>query len=470
MWIFTRPTIEGSQPGASRTWLGPQPRRDSTDETSVDAIERFYHQHPYPQVDQVEVDRNLVDHLRYLAHRCGANPAPRTSNESGRLLVAGCGTREAVMWALCAPQYEVHAVDLSADSLAIAEHLATQLGVADRIRFTQGRLDRGDGMEGPYDFISSFGVLHHLPDPERGFAQLASVLAPEGVMAVMVYSHTNRRPIQEAQRIIGLMSAGSPPAAESVEDAESVAVELCRTGAHQTHRLQEIFRKGLGYHASDRPHFADTLLNPREVSYSVPELSALLERHGLGLLGPVVPPAWRPLHLIPPSLHERFLALPMLERMEIADLLVSPLLWVLAGHPSSVRRACDGDGDLFWDRVPLPLDAATWPVHRLRVADQPVPVRIVAESWGEDRVKLHRNPLYPGLFHRIARRMADGVDGRRTLRELARAAATAEGTTLDLVAPTLADYWRTMIDDLGLFTPDVSRCSGCPQRKAASRR
>ena len=38
-----------------------------------------------------------------------------------------------------------------------------------------------------FDFIESSGVLHHLPDPQAGLAALASVLKPDGVMAIMLY-------------------------------------------------------------------------------------------------------------------------------------------------------------------------------------------------------------------------------------------------------------------------------------------
>lgn len=430
----------------------------------MDEIEHFYHRHPYPQVDQVEYDLNLVDHLFYLAHRCGALRAARRSGRPGRLLVAGCGTREAVMWALCAPHFQIDAVDLSADSIAIASKLAEQLGVRDRIQFTRGRLEEGAGMDGTYDLISSFGVLHHLPDPGAGLARLKRALAPDGVMALMMYSHTNRRPLQEARRVVELLAEAPGLPTDRGEHTEAVALSLCQTGATQPNRLQGVFRSGVHDFDTHRAQFADTLLNPREVSYSVPELRDLLERHGLAFLGPVVPADWRPLHLLPPQAHASFQSLPLVEQMEIADLLTSPLLWVLAGHPEDRRRPCDTEASLFWSRVPMPLEAGTWPVSRLRVAEAPVPVRLDAHALDEDRVMLRRNPRHRGVFHRIARHMVERIDGTSTLEALAVAAAEAEGTRFELVSETLARYWRRIIDELALATPDVTRCSGCPQR------
>jgi SAM-dependent methyltransferase len=47
-----------------------------------------------------------------------------------------------------------------------------------------------------FDFISCVGVLHHLPDPEKGWAALVDVLKPGGVMQVMLYSAAARLRMQ----------------------------------------------------------------------------------------------------------------------------------------------------------------------------------------------------------------------------------------------------------------------------------
>lgn len=44
---------------------------------------------------------------------------------------------------------------------------------------------------GPFDFIYSIGVLHHLPDPEGGFHSLVRYLAPGGTIFGWVYGHEN---------------------------------------------------------------------------------------------------------------------------------------------------------------------------------------------------------------------------------------------------------------------------------------
>ena len=53
---------------------------------------------------------------------------------------------------------------------------------------------------GVFDFIYSLGVLHHLPDPERGFQILLPYLTTGGSLFVWVYVHTLRKVALEILR------------------------------------------------------------------------------------------------------------------------------------------------------------------------------------------------------------------------------------------------------------------------------
>src|SRR5260370_30683976 len=44
---------------------------------------------------------------------------------------------------------------------------------------------------GPFDFIYSIGVLHHLPDPEAGFQSLVRFVRPGGAIFAWVYGREN---------------------------------------------------------------------------------------------------------------------------------------------------------------------------------------------------------------------------------------------------------------------------------------
>jgi len=75
-----------------------------------------------------------------------AGPAPK------RLLDIGTGSGViALTLAAAWPEAQVEAVDISPDALALAQENATRLGLAERVRFTQG--DLLAGMDGEFDLI-----------------------------------------------------------------------------------------------------------------------------------------------------------------------------------------------------------------------------------------------------------------------------------------------------------------------------
>src|SRR5207253_998799 len=109
-----------------------------------------------------------------------------------RMLIAGCGTgRQAAALAWAYPDAAVTAIDISQASLDYAVRQCAALGI-DGIEFRKLDLRDAAQLGRPFDVIFCAGVLHHLPDPERGLAALAGVLRPDGVMNVAVYSRIAR--------------------------------------------------------------------------------------------------------------------------------------------------------------------------------------------------------------------------------------------------------------------------------------
>ena len=56
----------------------------------------------------------------------------------------------------------------------------------------QGDIFRPPLRHQAFDFVYSLGVLHHLPDPERGFQALLPLLKPGGAVLVWLYSRSRR--------------------------------------------------------------------------------------------------------------------------------------------------------------------------------------------------------------------------------------------------------------------------------------
>jgi SAM-dependent methyltransferase len=190
---------------------------------------------------------------------------------AAEILVAGCGTgREAAIAALHFPDSNVTAIDISEASLAYAEARCRALGL-DRIDFRLLDLHRAGELDRRFDFITSSGVLHHLPDPEAGWAKLAAVLKPGGGMHVMVYSKVGRLKVRAAQSLI-----------EDLRDRR-VDDDLLREVRRRLIRRAPQLMVGSGdYYTLAGIH--DLLLHPHEDPFDVPRIVRAIEALGLELL------------------------------------------------------------------------------------------------------------------------------------------------------------------------------------------
>lgn len=107
-----------------------------------------------------------------------------------RVLEVGCGIgTDTTNFARAGA--DVTAVDLSAESIAVARKRIEVFGLQDRVRFFNGNAEALDTLlpdDGQYDLIYSFGVLHHTPHPDEAFARLRRFLKPGGELRVMVYN------------------------------------------------------------------------------------------------------------------------------------------------------------------------------------------------------------------------------------------------------------------------------------------
>ena len=108
--------------------------------------------------------------------------------EGKRVLEVGCGIgTDSINFARAGAR--LTAVELSGESLRIAEQRADVMGLADRIRFVQANAEDLTSAlpDEPYDLVYSFGVIHHTPHPERALAEMRALTAPKGSLKLMVY-------------------------------------------------------------------------------------------------------------------------------------------------------------------------------------------------------------------------------------------------------------------------------------------
>jgi SAM-dependent methyltransferase len=184
------------------------------------------------------------------------------------VLVAGCGTgHEAALLAKRFPDARITAIDISASSLAYAAERCRGLDIEFRLLDLHevARLQRR------FELISCNGVLHHLPDPEAGWAKLVEVLKPGGVMNVMLYSRLGRLPIQAAQ--FHIADLGNRPINDEL--LRAVRQRLIEKAPRFVAGSPDFFSLG-GVH--------DLLLNRHEDPFDVPRIARAMVRLGLELL------------------------------------------------------------------------------------------------------------------------------------------------------------------------------------------
>ncbi|MHA1568879.1 MAG: class I SAM-dependent methyltransferase, partial [Alphaproteobacteria bacterium] len=292
----------------------------------TDPVRAQYEDLPYPPRDPADEARRLIagspSHLDELNHYVFAGG--RDFAAPFRALVAGGGTGDGAI--MLAQQLadrggpaEIVYLDLSAASRAIAEARAAARGL-DNLRFHTGSLlDIARIAPGPYDYIDCCGVLHHLDDPAAGVEALASALAPDGGMGLMLYGALGRTGVYDMQAML----RGLAPADAGAEDNKTRIARARRLldALPPTNR----FRRNpfLSDHvgAGDAGLY-DLLLHARDRAYRVPEIVDLLAGAGLAPTGFVEPARYDPAtYLTAPALLKPLADKDWIERAAFAELL-----------------------------------------------------------------------------------------------------------------------------------------------------
>jgi len=260
----------------------------------MQSVKEQYEAYPYPERDPEEEKTRLItgspslpqeiDHFLFGGARDWSEPL--------RILVAGGGTGDgliqlATLLSRYGKPFEATYLDLSEASRRVAEARAAVRGL-EGIRFLTASLMEAPGL-GPFDYIDCCGVLHHLPEPEAGFAALRAALAPGGGMGFMVYAPYGRSGVYPLQAAFGTLLGHLPPG-ERVAAARRV---LARLPAGHPFKANP----NLNDHESGDAGFYDLLLHSQDRAYEVPALLEVLEATGWALSGFTVPALYDPSRL-----------------------------------------------------------------------------------------------------------------------------------------------------------------------------
>ena len=237
-----------------------------------DEIADFYERHPYPPpIDDLgpEIDAWIDGSRRRVEHARMWPTLP--SRDDHAILVAGCGTSQAARYAVRYPRANVVGIDVSPSSLAATQRLSERHGLSN-LELHQLPIEEVASLGRTFEHIVCTGVLHHLANPATGLQALRDVLAPDGALRFMLYASYGRYGVYLVPDYCRRL--GVTPTPDEIADLIATLREL-PTG----HPLSHLLRNTPDFHDDDA--LADALLNPRDRSYTVPELLDLVDTAGL---------------------------------------------------------------------------------------------------------------------------------------------------------------------------------------------
>jgi SAM-dependent methyltransferase len=279
-------------------------------DAATPVVSAFYDRFPYPG-DPLQDGSPPGYNWRWCvdsawAAAAGALPLrPADGPRTWRILDAGCGTGVSTDY-LCHlnPGSSVLAVDISAGALVVARERTRRSGAAAQVRDLRieqrSLLDLAG--EGPFDYINSVGVLHHLREPEAGLRALAGLLRPGGLLHLFLYADGGRWEIHRTQRALTLLDVGTGEA--GLRLGRQLLAEL-----PDTNRLRRHHDQRWALDTTADANFADMYLHPQETSYNLDRLMAFVAAAGLDFAGFSNPEVWDPARLVQGELLERARAL-----------------------------------------------------------------------------------------------------------------------------------------------------------------
>lgn len=263
-----------------------------------ESVHQQYESLPYPARDpEEELDRLLQPTIcelpRVNAMLWGGR---RMLDSTFRVLDAGCGTGDATVFMaeqLRGTGARITSLDLSAASLDIARRRLEKRGLDGMVDLVQAPIEDAPSLGlGQFDFISTSGVLHHLPSPEAGLRALRDLLTPDGAVAVMVYAQHGREPVYLMQSLLRMVAPSEFGEERRLRILKRALQSLPPENRGVRGLLDTpLFRSEIA--RSDAGAY-DLLLHSQDRAYTVPQIYDWLDGAGMRLLDWGVPHTYRP--------------------------------------------------------------------------------------------------------------------------------------------------------------------------------
>lgn len=225
------------------------------------------------------------------------------------ILIAGCGSNQAAVFAYSNPGAKIVAIDMSEASLNHQRFLKQKYAL-NNLELHQLPIEEIESLAHDYDLIVATGVLHHLEDPTVGMRALAQCLRSDGVAAIMLYASYGRFGVEIMQKIFREIGLNQSP--ESLIIVKEAIAQLPKS--HPLHSYLSI-APDLQFDAG----LVDTFLHSRDRSYTVKDCLDLVASAGLAFQGWFFKSYYEPPTSPNNGFYTAILALPDQQRWEVME-------------------------------------------------------------------------------------------------------------------------------------------------------
>jgi len=406
-----------------------------SDNPRADVVSRQYERYRYPEPIP-DVEAWLADNWQWFdpshAHRIFW--PDREYKPDLDILIAGCGTNQAAVFAFTNPDAKVVAVDISQPSLDHQQYLKDKHELSN-LELHQLAIEELPSLGRDFDLIVSTGVLHHLADPQAGMNALARCLRPDGAIGAMLYAKYGRFGVELLQSIFRDLGLG-----QNESSIPLVRQTLSLLPADHPAQPYLTGARELRYDTA----LVDTFLHGRERSHTVAECIDLVTSAGLVFQG------W--FHKVPYYPHNLFgLSNPVLSAI---NALPEPTLWSVNERLQTVNAchyfmAC---------RSERPKETYTINFSTRDCLNYVPLMRMRCGVSGEEIFR----PDWRARLDSAQLPFVQRVDGQRTIRDIAasvRSETTSRGSVADVdkfARKLFEELWRLDFVAMAL-NPDAHR-------------
>lgn len=195
------------------------------------------------------------------------------SHNGKKIALLGCGTNEPLVFAQSHPDASITAIDLSKKTLTHSK-IKTTLNRLTNINYQNTELiEFCNQNPKTFDYVHSYGVLHHLSNPQAGFEAVSKTLKPEGFARLMVYSKSARQRISDLRRLLQLLKINFHQSSFEKQIKNFIA------SLPTAHPLRLTFETHP--EVKTKQGLVDAFLHAQETSFYLNDLIEMLKKAGL---------------------------------------------------------------------------------------------------------------------------------------------------------------------------------------------